>query len=106
MRICFSCLGLACASTMLAITVAGCDKPAPSAQAATDAAGGNQAAIERGKFLVTIAGCDDCHTPKKLGPKGPEPDMTRRLSGHPEDLKITAPLAHMAGSPWTVATND
>jgi len=39
--------------------------------------------IERGKYLVTIAGCHDCHSPKLEGPM-PLPDMTRALSGHPE----------------------
>ncbi|MFT3911899.1 MAG: hypothetical protein QM737_20915 [Ferruginibacter sp.] len=24
--------------------------------------------IKRGEYLVTIAGCDDCHSPKKMGP--------------------------------------
>ena len=24
--------------------------------------------IARGKYLVTIAGCNDCHTPLKMGP--------------------------------------
>lgn len=36
-----------------------------------------------GEHLVTIAGCHDCHTPKKMGPMGPELDMDRALSGHP-----------------------
>src|SRR6476660_8143341 len=34
-----------------------------------------QSPVERGKYIVTIGGCNDCHTPKKLGPNGPEPDM-------------------------------
>jgi len=38
--------------------------------------------IKRGEYLVSIAGCDDCHTPKKMGPMGPEPDMSVRLSGY------------------------
>jgi hypothetical protein len=42
--------------------------------------------IERGEYLVKIMGCNDCHTPWKLGPNGPEPDMTRFLSGHPEQI--------------------
>jgi cytochrome c553 len=41
-----------------------------------------QEMIERGKFMVTVGGCDDCHTPKNFGPNGPELDMSRRLSGH------------------------
>lgn len=36
-----------------------------------------------GEHLVLIAGCHDCHTPKKMGPKGPVWDMDRALSGHP-----------------------
>ncbi len=39
--------------------------------------------VERGKYLVTITGCHDCHSPKVEGPL-PLPDMTRTLSGHPE----------------------
>jgi hypothetical protein len=42
--------------------------------------------IERGRYLVSVIGCNDCHTPLKMGAKGPEPDMTRFLSGHPEQM--------------------
>jgi hypothetical protein len=59
------------------------------------AAGG---AVERGKYLVTLAGCNDCHTPLKMGPKGPEPDMSRMLSGHPADLKMPPPPSLQG--PW------
>ena len=48
---------------------------------------------------MTIASCNDCHTPFKLGPKGPEPDMTRMLSGHPEGLVMPPPPKLPAG-PW------
>ncbi len=47
---------------------------------------GKAAQIARGKYLVDIMGCHDCHTPMKMGPNGPEWDMTRALSGHPEEL--------------------
>ena len=65
-------------------------------------------ATERGRYLVTIAGCNDCHTPLRLGPNGPEPDMTRMLSGHPESLPVTAPAPSPTQDPWMVtvaATN-
>jgi hypothetical protein len=42
--------------------------------------------VQRGEYLVKIMGCNDCHTPWKMGPQGPEPDMTRFLSGHPEQI--------------------
>jgi len=47
-----------------------------------------QAQVERGQYLVTVGGCNDCHTPLKMGPKGPEPDTARMLSGHPESFPI------------------
>lgn len=37
--------------------------------------------VARGKYLVTIAGCHDCHTPK-LDAQG-TPDMSRALAGRP-----------------------
>ena len=52
-----------------------------------------QARVERGKYLVTVGGCNDCHTPLKMGPKGPEPDMSRMLSGHPDSFPIPAGVA-------------
>ena len=57
--------------------------------------------VERGKYLVTGMGCNDCHTPMKMGPNGPEPDMTRMLSGHPEKMKM-GPPPKMSGG-WVAA---
>jgi len=55
------------------------------------------AQVARGQYLVTIAGCNDCHTPWKMGPQGPEPDMSRMLSGHPEAVKYTGQAAPPTG---------
>ena len=57
--------------------------------------------VARGRYLVTVAGCNDCHTPWHQGPNGPEPDMSRMLSGHPEDAELSPP-PRPAG-PWIVA---
>lgn len=57
--------------------------------------------VERGKYLVSTAGCHDCHTPVKIGKNGPEPDLSRMLSGHPEFVKL--PPAPPAAGPWIVA---
>lgn len=48
---------------------------------------------ERGKYLVTAMGCNDCHTPWAMTAQGPAPDMKRMLSGHPADLKMPTPPA-------------
>lgn len=60
--------------------------------------------LARGKYLVTVAGCNDCHTPWHVGPNGPEPDMSRMLSGHPEKVAAQAPPA--PAGPWVVAAMD
>lgn len=63
----------------------------------------NKAQVARGKYLVTLGGCTDCHTPMKMGPKGPEPDMARFMAGHPEDAKMPPPPKLPAG-PWVAVT--
>jgi mono/diheme cytochrome c family protein len=55
--------------------------------------------VSRGEYLVTIGGCNDCHTPLKMGPEGPAPDTTRMLSGHPQELVIEATPKPPDG-PW------
>jgi mono/diheme cytochrome c family protein len=53
---------------------------------------------QRGQYLVNMIGCSDCHTPLKMGANGPEPDVTRFLSGHPEQMGAL-PAAKPQG-PW------
>ena len=67
----------------------GCSENKPAEQLATTEAvekpdyGGFETQVEWGEHLVTIGGCNDCHTPKKMTPQGPVDDTTMRLSGHP-----------------------
>jgi len=58
--------------------------------------------IARGKYVVTTSGCNDCHTPWKVGPAGPEPDYSRMLSGHPETLVMPAATKLPENGPWVV----
>ena len=52
---------------------------------------GNAARIKRGAFLIAAGDCVTCHTPFRMGASGPEKDMARGLSGHPESLKLPPP---------------
>jgi mono/diheme cytochrome c family protein len=65
-------------------------------------AGASSSQVKRGEYLVNFGGCHDCHTPKKMGPKGPELDTDRLLSGHPEQMPVT-PAPALQG-PWMAAT--
>lgn len=76
------------------------DDAAPSG-ATQDTASAATTKVARGKYLVTVAGCNDCHTPLKLGSNGPEPDMSRMLSGHPESLAMP-PAPRLPDGPWQV----
>jgi cytochrome c553 len=78
------------------ISTASLDAQGASTGGASSSAKASQ--IARGKYLVDIMGCHDCHTPMKLGPNGPEWDMTRALSGHPESLVM--PPAPEQKLPW------
>ena len=83
---------VACAG-LAVLALAACRQSGPESQAPSP--------VERGKYLVSAMACNDCHTPWKLGPKGPEPDMSRMLSGHPEALTISAGPA--LAPPWGLA---
>jgi mono/diheme cytochrome c family protein len=83
----------------LGAAVLAADTPKPAApKAAADKA------AARGKYLLNAMGCHDCHTPKKMGSQGPEPDMTRMLSGHPEAPPLPPPPTLPPG-PWIAVTN-
>jgi mono/diheme cytochrome c family protein len=92
----------------LAVVVSACNNtppaPAPAADPAAPAAPA-VSQVERGRMLIIGGGCHDCHTPKKMTPAGPEADMDRSLSGHPQDKVITAPFKGSAG-PWSTHTSD
>lgn len=63
-----------------------------------------ESAVERGKYLVEFGGCNHCHTPMKEGPKGPESDMSRMLSGHPEGAKLPPPPK--GEGPWGITVSN
>jgi hypothetical protein len=46
--------------------------------------------IERGKYMVTVGGCNDCHSPKTFTEKGPRVDESRILSGSPAGMPLAA----------------
>jgi Cytochrome c len=60
--------------------------------------------VARGRYLVNSTGCHDCHTPFKMGANGPEPDMSRMLSGHPEGL-VMPPAPQLPAGPWMIVSS-
>jgi mono/diheme cytochrome c family protein len=78
------------------------DAPAQPAATAQPAAS-KESEVERGRYLVQLGGCNDCHSPKV----GADLDTKRILSGQPADEKLAAvPKGLIAPDKWgTVANN-
>lgn len=74
----------------------------PAAVILTAAGDSKSSQIARGKYLVGFGGCGDCHTPLKMTNKGPVPDFSRMLSGHPENFHFPPP--DLKPGPWFAAT--
>lgn len=108
---------LATTAAVLSIlaALAGCKDDAPAAGALPSLASvhvSSSAAprthedrVARGRYLVTAAGCGDCHTPLAMGPNGPQPDASRLLSGHPESI-VLPPAPVLPPGPWNVTVSE
>lgn len=68
--------------------------------------GGYETQVEWGEHLVTIGGCNDCHTPKKMTATGPVDDSSLLLSGHPENLPAPDVNRKETESKGLVITSD
>ncbi len=85
---------------------AACQPAAPPPAPAPDPAAVKAAQVERGRYLVVTGGCSDCHTPKVMTEKGPEPDMTRLLSGHPAaEVPPPVPDGVLSQNGWVALVN-
>jgi len=65
--------------------------------------------VKRGEYLVTLGGCNDCHSPKVMTGMGPMPDSSRLLSGHPanENLPpLPSDAVGMGADKWAAVTNQ
>ena len=62
--------------------------------------------IKLGGYLVNTMGCDDCHSPKKMGPMGPEINMDLRFSGHPSNAPLPAVDTNVIKKGWLLFGMD
>ena len=61
--------------------------------------------VKRGKYLVTSIGCEDCHSPKVMGPQGPKFDPARAFMGHPASSPLPT-INRDATKGWLLFNND
>ena len=91
--------GVIFAAAMIYMACSAGQKPAQAMTAEQMAA--------KGKYLVTVGSCNDCHTPKLFTERGPIPDTTRLLSGHPATEPIPEIPAGVIGpTQWGAMCNN
>ncbi|MFX0555469.1 diheme cytochrome c-553 [Maribacter sp. CXY002] len=61
---------------------------------------------ERGEYLVSIIGCADCHTPKKMTEMGPVPDMDRYMMGFDSSGALPPIPENVPLGPWALFAGD
>lgn len=89
------------AAPIVALAI-GCATPAPAPVPEATKGPTEAEVVERGKYLVQVMGCHDCHSPKLMGPQGPYPDPDRLLSGHPAGTQLPPVPKDNAG--WALLT--
>lgn len=57
--------------------------------------------LKRGEYLIATMGCHDCHSPKKIGPMGPEVIAETALSGFQANDQIP-PIEKVALQNWVL----
>jgi hypothetical protein len=62
--------------------------------------------IKKGAYLVTICGCNDCHSPKRMGAQGPEIIPELMLSGYPAKQPVPPFDTKMAKMGFGMFTPD
>ena len=79
-----------CAATCFAFIATSCSNSSqkPSGNNAAVIAVSPEDIVKRGEYLVTVMGCNDCHSPKKMGLNGPEIIPELLLSGYPSDRPV------------------
>jgi len=78
---------LAVTVTIATVLLVFCNEPVKKEETLVASANiSHDSLVKRGAYLVTLMGCNHCHSPKKMGPQGPYPDPDRLLSGYPSNM--------------------
>lgn len=62
--------------------------------------------VKRGAYLVEAIGCADCHSPKRMGPKGPEIIPELHLSGYQASGKLPGMEHAAVAKGWMMFNAD
>lgn len=89
------------AIVILVVGLASCSRPADERQVQRKVS--EEELVARGKYIVTVSACHDCHSPKVFSAEhGMQLDTTRLLSGHPMDEQLPPTPGSGAKSGWNL----
>ncbi|MCM4167179.1 Cytochrome c-552 [Arenibacter antarcticus] len=66
----------------------------------------SNALVKRGEYLVNSIGCADCHSPKRMGPQGPEIIPELHLSGFPQNGQVPPINTSVLKNGWVLFASD
>ena len=90
---------------VLAITMVACrNNPKPVIPLVVEPTG--EQMIQKGEYLVKIIGCNDCHSPKEMGPQGPAVITDVLLSGYPASRTLQKVNPGILKSGWSIFNED
>jgi hypothetical protein len=90
----------------VAASLSSCMQSNPPATSSAEQALSNDEYIKRGEYLVTTIGCNDCHSPKTMGERGPQVIPELMLSGYPGDRPVPKASAEALKSGWGMFNAD
>ena len=96
---------LSAMAVMIAIAAMACNSSSSDTKKQTvtlDSA----ALVKRGDYLVNAMGCDDCHSPKRMGAHGPEIIPELRFSGFRRDGQLPQVDTSVVSKGWTLFSPD
>ena len=90
----------------VAANLSACVDNNPKPVSNTDQTMSNEDLIKKGEYLVTTIGCNDCHSPKRMGERGPEVIPELMLSGYPGDRPVQKASADALKKGWGMFNAD
>lgn len=99
-------LRLLCAILLFMFFMNACNEQAPEATTKEAAAKSPEDIIKEGERLVASHDCEICHSPKQMGPQGPEIIPELRFSGHPSTATLPAASEEALKAGWVLFAPD
>ena len=91
---------------LVATLIISCTENQPSSTTKANEAPSAAELIKKGEYLVTTIGCNDCHSPKRMGEQGPEVIPELMLSGYPADRPLNIASADALNNGWGLLNSD